>query len=251
MDVADLAIDPASSETLARQLARQLRRAIVTLRIRPGEMLSEQEIATRLGISRAPVREALFALREAGLIRVMPNRGTLVRKNSQAGVEDARFARAALERAVVEDAARKADTAALQALRSNLAQQRRARASDRAEAFFILDDHFHRLLAQAAGRPSAWTMVEELKPHMDRVRYLSMEDAVPRTTIIKQHTAILDAVAAHDAEAAAEAMEAHMAAVIHSLPRLAAQHPALFEPPAPSEATKMADGDGVRRAGRA
>src|SRR5690348_9428947 len=109
----DLAIDPESRETLARQLANQLRTAIVTLRIRPGQMVSEQEIASRLGISRAPVREALFTLRQAGLIRALPNRGTLVCKISQAGVEDARFARAALERAVVQEAARNGEKSAL------------------------------------------------------------------------------------------------------------------------------------------
>ena len=125
----DLVIDPDSRETLARQLTHQLRTAIVTLRIRPGEMVSEQEIATHLGISRAPVREALFTLREAGLIRALPNRGTLVRKISQAGVEDARFARAALERAVVHEAARHADSPTLEALRANLAQQRRAKSA--------------------------------------------------------------------------------------------------------------------------
>jgi DNA-binding GntR family transcriptional regulator len=226
----DLTIDPESGETLGRQLTHQLRAAIVTLRIRPGEMVSEQEIATRLGISRAPVREALFTLRQAGLIRALPNRGTLVRKISQAEVEDARFARAALERAVVQEAARNADKPALDALRANLAQQRRAQSANSAQAFFALDDAFHRLLAEAGRRPNAWRVVEELKPQMDRVRYLSMEEPVPRATIIGQHGAILDAVSARDTEAAAAAMDAHMAAVIHSLPRLASRHPTLFEP---------------------
>lgn len=225
----DLALDPASRETLARQVTRELRNAIVTMRIAPGEMLSEQEIATHLGISRAPVREALVRLQDAALIRVLPQRGTLVRKISQQGVEDARFARAALECAVAQEAARRANAAALDALHANLALQRRTRASDPAAAFFGLDDAFHHLLASAAGRANAWTVIEDLKPQMDRVRYLSMAEPVPRATIIEQHAAILVAVAGRDPVAAAAAMEAHMSAIIHSLPRLAARHPALFE----------------------
>ncbi len=63
-------------------------------------MLSEQDIATRLGVSRQPVREAFIKLGEAGLIRVLPQRGTLVVKISRAAVEDARFIREAVECAV-------------------------------------------------------------------------------------------------------------------------------------------------------
>ncbi|MGI4943879.1 MAG: GntR family transcriptional regulator [Janthinobacterium lividum] len=225
----DLALDPDNRETLARQVTRELRAAIVTMRIAPGEMLSEQEIATHLGISRAPVREALVRLQDAALIRVLPQRGTLVRRISQQGVEDARFARAALECAVAQEAARRADAAALDALHANLALQRRSRKADPAAAFFVLDDAFHQLLASAANRMSTWAVIEELKPQMDRVRYLSMAEPVPRATIIEQHMAILAAVVRRDPVAAAIAMETHMSAIIHSLPRLAARHPALFE----------------------
>src|SRR5215210_8128745 len=88
-----LAIDFAQTEPIARQVTRALRRAIVTMRLKPGEMLSEQDIATRLGVSRQPVREAFIKLGEAGLLRVLPQRGTLVVKISRAAVEDARFIR--------------------------------------------------------------------------------------------------------------------------------------------------------------
>src|SRR3546814_4136893 len=86
-----------SAEPIARQVARALRNAIVTMQIKPGEMLSEQEIADRLNVSRSPVREAFIKLGDAGLVRIMPQRGTLVVKISHHSVEDARFIREALE----------------------------------------------------------------------------------------------------------------------------------------------------------
>src|SRR3546814_20218819 len=64
-----------SAEPIARQVARALRNAIVTMQIKPGEMLSEQEIADRLNVSRSPVREAFIKLGEAGLVRILPQRG--------------------------------------------------------------------------------------------------------------------------------------------------------------------------------
>ena len=222
-----LTIDPGSGESLARQLTRELRSAIVMLRIMPGELLSEQDIASRLGVSRAPVREALIHLRDEGLIRVLPQRGTLVRKISPSAIEGVRFIREALERAVAREAARQAGPERLAPLRDTLAAQRRTDAPD---AFFALDDSFHRQLADAAGRPEVWRLIEDVKPPMDRVRYLSMGEPIPRDTIIAHHASILDTVSAGDEAGADAAMQLHLSAIIHSLPRLAARHAGLFEP---------------------
>src|SRR3546814_19362538 len=85
-----------SAEPIARQVARALRNAIVTMQIKPGEMLSEQEIADRLNVSRSPVREPFIKLGEAGLVRILPQRGPLLVKIYQHSVEDARFIPAAV-----------------------------------------------------------------------------------------------------------------------------------------------------------
>ena len=226
---AALAFDLASSEPIARQVTRALRRAIVTMLLKPGEMLSEQEIATRLGVSRQPVREAFIKLGEAGLLRVLPQRGTLVVKISLAAVEDARFIREAVECAVAREAALRRPRELLPALADNLVRQRRAARAKDVTAFFSLDEEFHRQLAQGAGRPLAWTIVEDVKPQMDRVRFLSMEDATPLRVLVDQHVAVAEAVRAGDAEAAEAAMRAHLAEILRSLPQIAERHPELFE----------------------
>jgi DNA-binding GntR family transcriptional regulator len=199
------------------------------MRLRPGEMLSEQDIATRFGVSRQPVREAFIKLSEAGLVRVLPQRGTLVVKISRAAVEDAQFIRAAVECAVAHDAALRADRKTCAGLADNIARQRRAARGKDIEGFFTLDEEFHRLLAEAAGRPSAWRIVEDVKPQMDRVRYLSVDEATPMRVIIEQHAAIADAIRAGDAPAAESAMRAHLTEIMRSLPQLAESHPELFE----------------------
>ena len=80
-----------------------LRHAVVTLRLRPGQVLSEQGIAQQLRTSRTPVREAFIKLAEAGLFEVLPQRGTFVRRISLKAVEDARFVREAIELAVLRE----------------------------------------------------------------------------------------------------------------------------------------------------
>ena len=217
------------SEPIARRIVRQLRHAIVTMRIRPGEKLSEQETAKRLGVSRQPVREAFIKLAEAGLVLILPQRGTLVVKISVDAVENARFVREAIECAVVREAARRLDRDALAVARGVLDETAGAIATGDAERLFELDEEFHQALAAAAGRPDAWRVVEEQKAQMDRVRYLDMSDAIPMRIVLAQHLDILDAVERGDADRADRALKAHLSEILHSLPKLAKRWPSLFE----------------------
>jgi len=214
---------------MARQVTRALRQAIVTMQLAPGTMLSEQDLAQRFGVSRSPVREALIKLSEAGLVRVLPQRGTQVVKISKAAVEDGRFIRVAVESAVVREAALKATPMMIAELNASLTRQRRAQRSASTEEFLALDEEFHRLLAETAGRPSAWRMIEDIKPQMDRVRFLDMTKALPRHAVLKQHVVIVDAIKAKDPAAAEQAMHEHLSEILRSLPELAAQYPDLFE----------------------
>jgi DNA-binding GntR family transcriptional regulator len=215
--------------SMAEQVFRTLRSAIVTMRLKPGEALSEQEIATRLDVSRQPVREAFIKLSEDGLVHVRPQRGTFVMKISAQAVTNARFVREAVECAIAREAARRiipADAAALKAL---LADQRKAEKASDAEGFFVLDEEFHRALAAAGGCAYAWKVIESAKAQMDRVRFLSVPEATPMRRLIAQHQRILDGVASGDGDAAAAAMQTHLREILSSLPRLAKTFPKMFD----------------------
>lgn len=209
-----------------------LRHAIVTLGLRPGRSFSEQEVAGQLRISRTPVREAFIKLAEAGLIEILPQRGTLVRRISAKAVTDARFVREAVETAVLREAAAagRLPPSFFAASRSLIAAQREAAAGDDLERFLGLDDAFHRSFATGIGRGHAWAVVEAQKAQMDRVRFLSLPDATPIGRLIDQHEAILDAVERGDAPASEAAMRAHLTEVLAALDPLRRLYPDLFEP---------------------
>src|SRR3546814_8127847 len=95
---------------------------------------------------------------------------------------------------VAREAAKIRDPVALGRLTDSLTRQRRAARAKDVQGFFSLDEEFHQSLAEAAGRPAAWRAVEDAKPQMDRVRYLSMEDATPLAVLVRQHAAIVAAV---------------------------------------------------------
>jgi DNA-binding GntR family transcriptional regulator len=218
----------ARQATIGGRVFETLRQAIVQLRFRPGNFLSEAEIARQLGVSRQPVREAFIKLDEAGLVEIRPQRGTFVRLISIREVENARFVREAVEAAIVRKAAvraAKSDIAALAALIDD--QHATAGEGDNA-GFLRLDEMFHQAIARSADCDDAWRVIQGLKAQMDRVRFLSLPDATPLRVIIGQHARILQAIKAGSAERAEQAMRKHLAEILVSLPKLAARHPALF-----------------------
>jgi DNA-binding GntR family transcriptional regulator len=229
--------------SIAEQVFRTLRSSIVTMRLTPATALSEQEIADRLNVSRQPVREAFIKLSEIGMVRVLPQRGTFVVKISAKAVTDARFVREAVECAIARRASEGLGKGAIDALRTIIADQRKAARAGDAEEFFVLDEAFHRGLANAAECAYAWKVIEEAKAQMDRVRFLSIPDATPVNRLILQHQAILDAIAAGRGAAAEQAMKDHLSEILKSLPRLSRAFPEMFEhedAPAPVRAKKAA-----------
>jgi GntR family transcriptional regulator, rspAB operon transcriptional repressor len=204
-----------------------LRHEIVTLRLKPGARLSENEIAARFGTSRAPAREALIRLTEEGLIEVRPQRGSFVTRISLAAMERARFVREALELSIVRHLTQHGITdAVVRDARAALKRQRAA--ADDAEDFTRADDDFHRALAEACEVPQLWSVIEREKAQFDRIRFLSLPRVTPVGTLIRQHEVILDAVLRRDAPAADAAMRVHMSEVLKISRKLAAANPDLI-----------------------
>ena len=217
------------SASAGTQAFTALRHAIVTLKLRPGQSFSEQEIAQQLGTSRTPVREAFIKLAEVGLIEVLPQRGTFVRKISLKAVKDARFVREAIELAVLREAIGRLSPGFFATTRELLKAQRAAAASHDLERFLALDEAFHRSFAVEIDRSHAWTVIEAQKAQMDRVRFLSLPDTTPIDRLIDQHEAILDAVERGDVPASKAAIRTHLCEVLAVLEPLCQRYPDLFE----------------------
>jgi DNA-binding GntR family transcriptional regulator len=215
-------------EPIAPQLVSALRQGIAELQLRPGEALSEKDIAARFGVSRQPVREAFIKLSEAGLVEIRPSRGTFVMKISVREVANARFVREAIECDITRDAARLATAADIAGLRALLAAQREAAANNEYWRFNDFDEAFHRAIADIVQCDYAWRVVEGARIQTDRVRYLSLPDASPMPLLIGQHEAIVDRLEAGDADGAEAAMRRHLREILVALPQIAAANPELF-----------------------
>ena len=214
------------SVTVGPQLFRLLRERIIRNDIEPGVRISESEIAAEYSVSRQPVREAFIKLAEEGLVEIRPQRGTFVRKIATAAVMDARFVREAIEADIAGHLAVQADAQIVTRLRSEIVLQKGA--LDDHARFMELDDRFHALLAECAGKARVWKMVEGLKSQMDRVRHLSML-RFPTPKLVAQHEAIVEAIADGDPAAASAAMRAHLREILNDLPAIAQGKPQFFE----------------------
>ncbi len=208
------------------QLYGFLRERIIRSEIEPGVRISESEIAAQYSISRQPVREAFIKLAEEGLVEIRPQRGTFVHRIALADVMDARFVREAIEADIAGYLASHADEAVVKMLRLEIEKQKKA--LDDAHEFMELDDRFHALLAEAAGKVGVWKMVESLKSQMDRVRHLSIL-CFPASKLVSQHSAIVEAIANADPDAAIAAMRGHLREILNDLPTIAQSNPQFFE----------------------
>lgn len=218
-----------ANEPVNQQIYRFLRQDIVTCAISPGALLSEKEVSARFSVSRQPVREAFIKLAEAGLVQILPQRGTFVRKISAQRVADGRFIREAVEVAVIRRAATEASPRALAQLEQNLQLQKMSAQRNDSQAFLLLDDEFHRLIAQSIDCEMAWETVENIKAAMDRVRFLTLSKVSPPESLIDQHEEILRALLAKDAAAAEKALRRHLQEMIFSITPIAEQNGAWFE----------------------
>jgi DNA-binding GntR family transcriptional regulator len=218
---------PSSSAT--RRVERELRRAIIDLELPPGTRLSEQDLASRLGVSRQPVREALIGLAKTRLVEVVPQRGTSVVKISVRKMMEARFVREAIEIAVVRRACEAFDREARERTEHLLETQLEAATAGDHQSFRRYDELFHKALSTGSGCPMAWRTVEDIKAHMDRVCLLTLPGSDAMLPLVEQHREIVAAIDAQDPDRAERAMRHHLSTILHALPRAEAENPDLFE----------------------
>ncbi|WP_319530889.1 GntR family transcriptional regulator [uncultured Cohaesibacter sp.] len=216
-------------QPVAPQIHHILRHQIICNLLTPGSRMSEAEVALEFAVSRQPVREAFIKLANDGLLDVLPNRGTFVRKISINAVLDARFVREAIEADITRLLADEHDEALDRELAEQIVHQQRAVEAGDPDAFIQLDELFHQTLAEAAKKRGAWDVIQSQKAQMDRVRYLSLVET-NTSNLLVQHRAIVEAIAAHDAAGAVEAMRSHLRKIIIDLPAIAKEKPELFEP---------------------
>lgn len=217
-----------TTETMAMRLVGALRDDIVTMVRKPGDVISESDIAACHGVSRQPVREAFIRLAQQGLLLIRPKRATVIKKISPDGVRQSRFIRESIEVEIIRRLAGQPSPDTLSVLGQLIAEQELASAANDSRRFHKLDEAFHRTLARLAGVEYAWQLIDDHKIQLDRVRYLTLGVSSSQRAIA-EHKIIAEAVGGGDAVAAEAAMRAHLARAEVLLSQTIAEYPDYFE----------------------
>ncbi|HEY2693468.1 MAG TPA: GntR family transcriptional regulator [Streptosporangiaceae bacterium] len=201
---------PEGPPPLHQRIYETLRTEVISGQRKPGELLSEAELARRWGVSRSPIREALRQLEQHDLVRWAPRRGATVARLTVAGLRDIYEVREALESLSAGLAAERGSPADLAKMRDLAARIKQTQEEGDYLEAIMLDDEFHRLMA----RTTRNRMLESQAGHvLDRVimaRMMVREEPGRTQEIVHEHQAILDALGRHDAKEATEHAALHV-----------------------------------------
>lgn len=196
-------------ETARDYALRMLKRNIASLELAPGTMLSENELSAALGLSRTPIREALIELAKTRIVEILPQRGSRIALIDCNMVEESRFLRQVLEKAIIELACEQASALDFSVAEANVKLQQFYLENQLPEKLMELDDDFHREFYRLTNRLQTYHLQESMALHFDRVRSLSLA-TVKDIKIVADHEAILRAVRAGEKEEAAALVVKHL-----------------------------------------
>jgi DNA-binding GntR family transcriptional regulator len=215
-------------DTLHLKVCNVLRKAILQGDFEPGERLIQEELASALGVSRMPVREALRKLETEGLIELVPHRGAIVKPLHVEDVEEIYTLRAKLEKLAVSKSVGKTNQEDIQKLEYLVDEMKEA---DEAEEFVNANIEYHRMLMKHCPWNRLLSFIETLwngfpqqTPHM-------LPGQVDLSN--QEHDKILQAVKDGDADKAANLVSNHIQrtgkSLIESIRKSKGEHRSLLQ----------------------
>lgn len=206
---ADL-FESVQAQDLVGLVEAQLTRAIVEGRLAPGTRVYEADIARRMGVSRAPVREAARRLERQGVLVARPRHGFAVRTISVQEIDDLFEVRISLELTSIELACRKAGDAGLARLKKLVDTMVRKAPTLAQHDRIAIDLEFHTLICELSGNAQLHRMFSNTQTEMRMI--IALIDAVydDPETVARTHYPIVESLLERDAVGACAAMRVHL-----------------------------------------
>ncbi|MGZ8804737.1 MAG: GntR family transcriptional regulator [Microbacterium sp.] len=191
---------------LRDEVFERLRDAIVDGTLAPDEQLRDTELATWLGVSRTPVREALLELSRSGLVRSFPGRSTVVAPLDASGVRDAQVVVAAMHRLAVEGAVARLTSSDIDRMRGANGRFDAAQQDGDADAALAADQDFHAVAIDVCGNAAVRAVIAQYEPVLHRAERLRFGSSEGRDSV-RRHARFIELCSAGDVAGAAELAE--------------------------------------------
>lgn len=208
-------ISSPARKTLGKVAYSKIREEIITLNFKPGQMLSESEIGSVLGVSRTPIREAFLMLVQEGLLEILPQRGARVALISEKRYAENMFVRESLEISALKLVAKNWKSDDLRYKESEQKaveliekQQSAALKGDYIE-FLQYDELFHSVFLELVENETLVTVVSQMKAHLNRVRYLEFNKPNHMENVVSEHQGIFNAITSNNEEKTEELLRRH------------------------------------------
>lgn len=205
---------------LADEVCREIADGIVLGRFPPNARLDETVLAAMFGVSRTPIREALKQLVATGLATCRPNRGAVVAGLSADQLEQMFEAIGELEAACARHAALRMDASGHACLRALHASAREAMRDHDIGRYDAVNRELHAAIVVGAGNPVLSEMAAQLKKRAAPYRRTQFRDLDRMRASFEEHSAIVEAILAHDAAMAYREMRAHLLSAHSAAARL-------------------------------
>ncbi len=213
------------SRSMSSVLQDEIEQRILSGALQPGERVNENALASELGVSRGPIREACRGLVESGLLTVIVNRGVFVREVSRKDAIDVYNVRASLMRLAGETLAERISADQLAVLRDLVERMDAAETADDFDSFYALNREFHTRIVDYAENDRLRSISDGLVKELHLYRHRSILQGGGLRVSNREHKKILAALKAGDPARAGAALEDHIKAGKRRFLAAAAQDP--------------------------
>ena len=223
MNISISPIEPPAS--LANLVYDSLKELILTSQFDPSQRLDERTLATQLGISRTPLREAIHRLVAEGFLRVEPRRGVFVNEKSKGEIVEILYVRAALESMGARLATRHVTDGDVAGLRSIFESFSQNNVEPQADKFAVANVNFHEQVLELSGCSKLVELASHIRDHMRMVRILTMRAGGRAQNALMEHFQIIEALENRDPDLSASRMREHILGLAHHVEKTVGQFP--------------------------
>ena len=187
-----------------------LREAILKGELQPGERLMELQLASKLGVSRTPIREAIRMLEQEGLAVTVPRKGAEVARMTLKDMEDVLEIREALDELAAQIACERISSEQMNRLMDTKKEFERILASGEVKEIADVDVKFHDIIYEANDNAKLVYLLNNLREQLFRYRVEYLKNPENYPALIQEHEAIVSALEARDKAKVTEAMHEHV-----------------------------------------
>lgn len=202
--------DPIGRTALAVEITNRLRQMILEGVLQAGEKINEKALTTQFGVSRTPLREALKVLAAEGLLDLIPHRGAVITRQSEAEIAEVFHVLAALESLAGELAAQVASEEDLAQITEMTERLRQSYAETDRPTYFRINQAIHNAILSASGNETLMKSHELLAHRVQRARYQANLTPERWRAAVEEHEAIADALSARDTATTSRLMREHL-----------------------------------------